>query len=147
MHRLNGIYLNNWKKAGIEVVMGVGSFASAREVVVNLNDGGVRKFTAPHICIAVGGVPSPLGIPGEEHTINSDQFFALEKQPKKAAILGAGYVFQESGTSAVACSRAVPGTLPLRWLESLPDSAPKRPFCAVETPSCDVGSIRSSLTF
>jgi len=60
-----------------------------------LNDGGERTFTAPHVVIAAGGVPRGLGVPGEEHTITSDGFFDLEEQPKKAAVLGAGYIAVE----------------------------------------------------
>lgn len=45
--------------------------------------------------MAVGGQPKALGIPGEEHTINSDGFFALKTQPRKAAIVGAGYIAVE----------------------------------------------------
>lgn len=70
----------------------MGSFLSDNQVLVECNDGKTRKLTAPHICIAVGGVPSALGIPGQEHSINSDGFFELKTQPKKAAVIGAGCV-------------------------------------------------------
>lgn len=32
---------------------------------------------------------------GEEYTISSDGFFELETQPKKAAVIGAGYIAVE----------------------------------------------------
>ena len=37
--------------------------------------------------MACGGVPSAPDIPGVEHAINSDGFFELEKQPKKARLV------------------------------------------------------------
>lgn len=84
IHRLNGMYDTNWKKAGIEVVMGLGSFDDAHTVsVLNESDGSTRKLTAPHVMIAVGGQPTRPPIPGAEHCITSDGFFDLETQPKK----------------------------------------------------------------
>ena len=62
-------------------------------------------FTADHVLIAVGGTPKKLGVPGEDFAIDSDGFFDLKEQPKKVAIIGAGYiavelagVFHELGT-------------------------------------------------
>jgi glutathione reductase (NADPH) len=46
--------------------------------------------------LAVGGRPSsPPSIPGAELGINSDGFFDISKQPKKVAIVGAGYIAVE----------------------------------------------------
>jgi glutathione reductase (NADPH) len=49
-------------------------------------------LTAPHVLVAVGGEPSVPDIPGKELAVTSDGFFDLETQPKKVAIIGAGYV-------------------------------------------------------
>jgi hypothetical protein len=38
---------------------------------------------------------SQLNVPGGELAINSDGFFDLEKQPKKVAVIGAGYIAVE----------------------------------------------------
>ena len=53
-------------------------------------EGASRSYTAPHVLIATGGEPRPLGIPGAELAISSDGFFELPHQPKRAAVLGAG---------------------------------------------------------
>ena len=46
--------------------------------------------------MAVGGTPSSLGgIPGEELALDSNGFFELEQQPKKVAVIGAGYIAVE----------------------------------------------------
>ncbi|EFX06457.1 glutathione reductase [Grosmannia clavigera kw1407] len=51
---------------------------------------------AKKILVAVGGRPaSPPDIPGAEHGINSDGFFDIATQPKKVALVGAGYIAVE----------------------------------------------------
>ena len=40
-------------------------------------------------------MPAPLAIPGGELAIDSDGFFDVAEQPKKVAILGAGYIAVE----------------------------------------------------
>merc|ERR1719453_1600556 len=72
--KLNGSYDTNWKKAGIEVVMGLASFVDKNTVTVA---GADRTLTAPHVLIACGGQPKLPDIPGIEHAISSDGFFDL----------------------------------------------------------------------
>jgi glutathione reductase (NADPH) len=50
---------------------------------------------AKKILVAVGGHPNVPHIPGAELGITSDGFFELEKQPKKVAVVGAGYIAVE----------------------------------------------------
>ena len=54
-----------------------------------------EHYTADHIVISTGGRPAIPDIPGAELGITSDGFFALEKQPKRVAIVGAGYIAVE----------------------------------------------------
>jgi glutathione reductase (NADPH) len=56
---------------------------------------GDQTLTANHIVVAVGGQPNSLNIPGEENAIDSDKFFELTTQPKKVAVIGAGYIAVE----------------------------------------------------
>lgn len=88
--RLNGLYAGMLEKAGVELVRGFARFVGARTVEV----GGAR-FTAPHIVIATGGHPLLPDIPGAGLGIDSDGFFALEAQPRRVAIVGAGYIAVE----------------------------------------------------
>jgi glutathione reductase (NADPH) len=85
--RLNGIYGRNLANSKIELIDGYGSFSGSNSIVV-----GDKTFTADNICIAVGGKPTMPSIPGIEHCISSDGFFALEHQPKAVAVIGGGYV-------------------------------------------------------
>jgi glutathione reductase (NADPH) len=84
----------------VDLITGFGSFSGLKQVTVNGID-----YTADHILVAVGGKPYFPSIPGVEHCISSDGFFALEKQPETVAVVGGGYigielagVFQGFGT-------------------------------------------------
>ena len=88
--RLNGIYESGLDKLDITRIEGMASFDGPKTLVVN-----GQKIQGEHILIAVGGAPNQLNVPGEEHIINSDGFFELETQPKKVAIIGAGYIAVE----------------------------------------------------
>ena len=98
--RLNGIYERNLANSDVDYITGYGTFSGNNAVDV---DG--KTYTADHILIAVGGKPALPVIPGIEHCISSDGFFLLEEQPKRVAVIGAGYigvelagVFQALGT-------------------------------------------------
>ncbi|MDC4169389.1 glutathione-disulfide reductase [Photobacterium damselae] len=74
----------------IEVINGFAQFVDAKTVEVN-----GEHYTADHILIAVGGRPSIPAIPGAVHGIDSNGFFELKEQPKRAAVVGAGYIAVE----------------------------------------------------
>lgn len=93
--RLNGNYLRNWGKAGIEVLEGTAAFADKSTVSVAMNDGSTKMLTAPHIVVACGGEPTKFAFEGAEHAINSDGFFDIETQPTKMAVVGGGYIAVE----------------------------------------------------
>lgn len=88
--RLNKIYENGLNSANVCHVEGWATFVDKNTIQV-----GGTTLTADHILIATGGAPNKLGIPGEELAIDSDKFFELEMQPKKVAVIGAGYIAVE----------------------------------------------------
>jgi len=92
---LNEGYEKNWKKAGIDVVVGDAKFVGTNAVLVTMSDGTERTIRASKVLIAVGGVPAMPPLPGVEHAISSDGFFDLAQQPKKVAVVGAGYIAVE----------------------------------------------------
>jgi glutathione reductase (NADPH) len=47
------------------------------------------------VLIATGARPAPLGFPGEEHVITSDQFLELESLPERIDLVGGGYITAE----------------------------------------------------
>jgi len=93
--RLNGIYEKNLKNDKVEYLNGTASFVSKDVVKVVGQDGQEQQVRAKKILIAVGGRPSTIDVEGAELGINSDGFFDLEKQPKKVAVVGAGYIAVE----------------------------------------------------
>lgn len=74
----------------ITVIDGFAKFVDANTVEVN-----GEKYTAKHILIATGGRPSIPDVPGAELGIDSNGFFELQEQPKRVAVVGAGYIAVE----------------------------------------------------
>jgi glutathione reductase (NADPH) len=89
--RLNGIYERNLEKRGIVTVRSAATLVGRAELVTT--DG--ERFSAPHIVIATGGAPIAPALPGAELAITSNDFFELERLPRRVAIVGSGYVAVE----------------------------------------------------
>ena len=83
-------YGNYLKDSNIEHLQGTGKFIDAHILDVN-----GERYTADHIVIAPGGYPVIPPVPGAEHGITSDGFFALAEQPRRVAVVGAGYIAVE----------------------------------------------------
>ncbi|MDP5213464.1 glutathione-disulfide reductase [Pseudoalteromonas tunicata] len=75
---------------GVTVIKGFAKFVDEKTIEVN-----GEHYTADHFLIAVGGRPSIPNIPGAEHGIDSNGFFELKTQPKRVAVVGAGYIAVE----------------------------------------------------
>ncbi|CAK9441763.1 uncharacterized protein LODBEIA_P56310 [Lodderomyces beijingensis] len=107
--RLNGIYANNLKKEGVDYLFGFGKFINSQgDVEVKLSGdqeipwlesgkqykkGETLVFSADKVLIATGGTAIiPPDTPGADLGITSNGFFDLERQPKRVAIVGAGYI-------------------------------------------------------
>ena len=90
IHRAQQSYLKRLDELGITLIEGEGCFNSSNSVAVN-----GEVYQAKHIVIATGTEPSQSELIGAEHGINSDVFFALTSQPKRVAIVGAGYISVE----------------------------------------------------
>jgi len=90
VRRLNDIYAANLEKRRVDYIAGFGRFVDPSTI-----DVAGRQLTAAHITIATGGRPSRPDIPGIEHAITSDEFFDLTMLPKRAAVIGSGYIAVE----------------------------------------------------
>ena len=98
VERLNGIYDKNMENSGVTKILGSASLTTDPSVVQVTPAGGGDPVTyrAKHVLIAVGG--KPVFPPGEgimENCISSDGFFELEELPRKAVVVGAGYIAVE----------------------------------------------------
>lgn len=90
IQRLNGIYARNLEKSGVRVKKGFAHFASPNCIEVDQ-----EHYSADHILISTGGQPSNPAIEGVELGIDSNGFFALEKQPSNLLVVGSGYIATE----------------------------------------------------
>ena len=88
--RIHGAYDRGLAANGVTLVNGYGKFINNRTIEVN-----GEHYTADHILIATGGAPTIPNIPGAEHGIDSNGFFELTEQPKRVAVVGAGYIAVE----------------------------------------------------
>ena len=87
---LNGRYQAGLEKNGVEWIRGRARLDGPRTVAVN----GTR-LEAPNVAIATGGRPIIPTWKGAELGITSDGFFELPRQPRRVAVVGAGYVAVE----------------------------------------------------
>lgn len=85
--RLNGIYRRLLENAGVQAMDGRGTLVDHHTV-----DVGGEQVTAEHILLAVGGRPQVPDIPGKELGLTSDHMFYLEALPRRAAVIGGGYI-------------------------------------------------------
>ncbi|GAA79680.1 glutathione-disulfide reductase [Pseudoalteromonas sp. BSi20495] len=88
--RIHKGYDSGLASNGVTVIKGFAKFIDSKTVEVN-----GEHYTADHILIAVGGRPSIPNIEGAEHGIDSNGFFELKEQPKRVAVIGAGYIAVE----------------------------------------------------
>jgi len=88
--RIHKGYEGYLAKNGVTVINGFAKFVDNKTIEVN-----GEHYTADHISIAVGGRPSIPNIPGAEYGIDSNGFFELDEQPRRVAVIGAGYIAVE----------------------------------------------------
>ena len=89
--RLNRVYLNLLREAGVQLVEGRARLSGAHSVDVN-----GKTLTAETILIATGSRPQvPEKCAGRELAITSNEAFHLDTLPKRIVIAGAGYIAVE----------------------------------------------------
>lgn len=88
--RIHASYEAGLDRNRVDLIEGFARFVDARTIEV-----GGERITADHILIATGCRPSRPDIPGAEHGIDSDGFFALSGLPRRTAVVGAGYIAVE----------------------------------------------------
>ena len=89
--RLEAAYRNTLKNAGVTI-------HDARAVLedahtVRLATG--QRYTTKHVLIATGGRPFVPQVPGAELAVTSNEMFHLEALPKRALVVGGGYIASE----------------------------------------------------
>ena len=88
--RLNGVYEGALTKAGVRILRGRARVLDPHTVEVN-----GERHTARHILVATGSWPQRPAISGSELAITSNEAFHLDKLPRRALVVGGGYVALE----------------------------------------------------
>jgi glutathione reductase (NADPH) len=88
--RLNGVYERALVNAGVSIFRLKAFIRGKNEVEI---DG--RTVTAKHILVATGSWPRKPDIPGSELAITSNEAFHLENLPRRALVVGGGYIAVE----------------------------------------------------
>ena len=88
--RLNGVYESVLAKAGAQILRGRATVVDPHTVEL-----GGRRYGAQHILVATGSWPQLPQIPGRELAITSNEAFHLDKLPRRALVVGGGYVAVE----------------------------------------------------
>ncbi|RYI27759.1 MAG: glutathione-disulfide reductase [Acetobacteraceae bacterium] len=91
LDRLEGAYRNTLANAGVIVHDTRATIVDAHRV--RLATG--QEFTTKHILVATGGWPFVPDIPGRELAITSNEMFHLPALPRRALVVGGGYIASE----------------------------------------------------
>ena len=88
--RLNGVYEGALARAGAQILR-----ARARVIDAHTVEAGGARHTARHILVATGAWPQVPQIPGRELAITSNEAFGLARLPRRALVVGGGYIAVE----------------------------------------------------
>ena len=88
--RLNGVYERVLSNAGVKIMRGRATLRGPHEVEME-----GKVHSARHILIATGSWPVLPQIPGRELAISSNEAFHLERLPRRALVVGGGYIALE----------------------------------------------------
>ncbi len=91
LDRLEGAYRNTLKNAGVTIHDERAVIVDAHRV--RLASG--QEFSTKHILIATGGRPFVPEFPGSELAVTSNEMFHLPQLPKRALVVGGGYIASE----------------------------------------------------
>lgn len=91
LDRLEAAYRNTLKTAGVTVHDTRATIVDPHRVRLATGE----EFTTKHILVATGGWPFVPDIPGRELAITSNEIFHLPALPKRALVVGGGYIASE----------------------------------------------------
>jgi glutathione reductase (NADPH) len=88
LDRLENAYRGTLKNAGVTIHDARASVVDAHTVALSTGE----RFTAKHILIATGGWPFVPDVPGRELAVTSNEMFHLDQLPRRALIVGGGFI-------------------------------------------------------
>jgi pyruvate/2-oxoglutarate dehydrogenase complex dihydrolipoamide dehydrogenase (E3) component len=88
------LHLQNYKRTGVELIMGSGRFVAPKTLEVRLNDGGTRVLVGDQVFLNLGTHAAIPNVPGLEAARPLTHIEALELDylPSHLIVLGGGYV-------------------------------------------------------
>ncbi|MDO9459672.1 MAG: glutathione-disulfide reductase [Alphaproteobacteria bacterium] len=90
--RLSALYERGLNNAGAQIIHSRAELRDAHTIHLSTEN---RTVTADKILIATGGWPSLPEVPGIEHAITSNEAFHLPQLPRRALVVGGGYIAVE----------------------------------------------------
>jgi glutathione reductase (NADPH) len=90
IERLNRFHEELLRDAGVQHVEGRATIIDPHTVEVE-----GKRYSAENILVATGGWPTVPEIPGAELAVTSNELFYLDELPRKAIIVGGGYIAVE----------------------------------------------------
>jgi glutathione reductase (NADPH) len=90
IERLNSVYASLLDNAGVDRKWGTARIVDPHTVAI-----GDETFSTDKILIATGSWPFVPEFPGSEHVITSNEAFYLDELPKRAVVVGGGYIAVE----------------------------------------------------
>jgi glutathione reductase (NADPH) len=91
LNRLENAYRATLLKAGVTIHDARAVLEDAHTVRLATGE----RFTAKHVLIATGGWPHVPEIPGAELAVTSNEMFHLKELPRRALVVGGGYIASE----------------------------------------------------
>jgi thioredoxin reductase (NADPH) len=108
-------YTTDLRSKDVKYMNAFARFVEPHVIACTNKRGETTQVSARRFILAPGGRPSKMGIPGEEHAIDSDDLFRMKRDPKKTLVVGGGYIALECagflhgiGRSATCMMRSVP---------------------------------------
>jgi glutathione reductase (NADPH) len=89
--RLENAYRGTLKNAGVTIHDARATVLDPHQVELATG----QRFTAKHILVATGGRPFVPDVPGAELAVTSNEMFHLDALPKRALVVGGGYIASE----------------------------------------------------
>ena len=88
------LHLQNYRAAGVELIMGSGRFVAPRTIEVRLNDGGIRVLVGDRVFLNLGTHPAVPDIRGlkEARPLTHIEALELDYLPPHVILIGGGYV-------------------------------------------------------
>ena len=90
--RLSALYERGLNNAGAQIIHSRAELRDAHTIHLSTEN---RTVSADKILIATGGWPSVPEVPGIEHAITSNEAFHLPQLPRRALVVGGGYIAVE----------------------------------------------------